>query len=227
MCDHHCPWINNCVGRGNYRYFLALLLTLGVTEVYGAYLSWWVLQPYLKTNPGNATFSQAHFDDLLRVAANAMNAGGLSIAGIGMLAATTGALPFGLLAYHCYLIWAGMTTNESQKWADWREDIKDGCVFKASRKALHAYDQRHSRHARENNQTNGTNGPTSYIQDYPNGPAIPWPKDSDQVLLCAAPDSEPPAEEAVLWKRVWSLRDVDNIYDLGGWTNFKLILRGR
>lgn len=226
MCDHHCPWVNNCVGRGNYRYFLGLLLTLGLTELYGAYLSWWILKPYLRTDPANAFFSRAHFDNLLDIVVVAINVGGLSIAGVGMLAAATGFLPLGLLAYHCYLIWAGMTTNESQKWADWRDDISDGDVLRGSRKALDTHHRLRKYGDRGIHASNGSIQNDQDIDGSPSEPLVAWPMSTDQVLICTQ-HGQPPVGEEALWKRVWSLRDVDNIYDLGGWRNFKEIFAGR
>ena len=226
MCDHHCPWVNNCVGRGNYRYFLALLLSLGAVETYGAYLSWWILRPYLQTDPSNAFFSSAHWNDILRMAVIAVNIGGLSIAGVGLLAVATAALPLGLLAYHCYLIWAGMTTNESQKWADLREDMADGYVFKASRHALNTHNKLRKYEDRIKVYANGGGNPALRYRETNDEPYIPWPVSSDQVIVRTT-DGRPPLGQEALWSHVWSLSDVENIYDLGGWDNFMEILKGR
>lgn len=48
-----------------------------------------------------------------------------------LLALVSFPLAAGLTVHHVYLIWVGMTTNESGKWADLREDIAGAVVWRA------------------------------------------------------------------------------------------------
>lgn len=36
--DHHCPWINNCVGERNQKYFLQFLVYVGLLAIYSIIL---------------------------------------------------------------------------------------------------------------------------------------------------------------------------------------------
>ncbi|XP_071512128.1 palmitoyltransferase ZDHHC7-like [Diadema antillarum] len=36
--DHHCPWINNCVGEFNQKYFIQFLFYVGMAAVYSIFL---------------------------------------------------------------------------------------------------------------------------------------------------------------------------------------------
>merc|ERR1719418_143202 len=42
--DHHCPWINNCVGEKNQKYFIQFLIYVGLLSAYASSLviwTWW------------------------------------------------------------------------------------------------------------------------------------------------------------------------------------------
>jgi len=41
--DHHCPWINNCVGEFNQKYFILFLFYIGITSLYAISFIIWSL----------------------------------------------------------------------------------------------------------------------------------------------------------------------------------------
>jgi palmitoyltransferase len=36
--DHHCPWINNCVGLGNHKLFMQFVLCINAVSLYALVL---------------------------------------------------------------------------------------------------------------------------------------------------------------------------------------------
>lgn len=148
----------------------------------------------------------------------ALDVGGICVSGVGLLALLTWPLPFGLLGYHIYLIWAGMTTNESAKWADWRDDMHDGVVFLGLRANTSIMD------IPADSGTPMVPTSVSNIEE----PRTTWPLESRHILVRTV-DGKPPghlpsristvAEEGS-FRRCWDLSEVENVYDLGFWDNF-------
>ena len=223
--DHHCIWVMNCLGKGNYVYFLGLLASLGVMLSYGTYLAYILMSETLQADmlreipeadPNVRWSAGKTWSQIIQFWGWAL-AHDVWVGSTGMLAAMTAPLAWGLFLYHVYLVWAGMTTNESSKWADWRDDIADGLVFRTERSL-------------------------DDIQRFPViEPLLDWPTLSRQRLV-STQDGQPPAVQHTgaaaqaarsstnassngsRWKRVQSLQEVYNVYDLGAWNNFIDIL---
>ncbi|KAL4785233.1 DHHC palmitoyltransferase-domain-containing protein [Aspergillus varians] len=215
--DHHCIWLTNCVGLNNYRYFLSLLLSLSVMLIYGTWLGYSLLSQTLdKLIPRSAPvrINKQSWSTLLNICA-AVIASDTRVGGITMLMFMTAPLAVAFLAYHTYLIWAGMTTNESAKWSDWKDDVADGMAFKF---------------------VDGHKRSESPLLDFPET-RCSWPVNSDQILVLT--EGEPPKEGHRIHRRsndviqpqdpdvaidqrfvqVKSMKEIDNIYDLGFWNN--------
>ncbi|KAI4656849.1 uncharacterized protein J4E78_006740 [Alternaria triticimaculans] len=255
--DHHCIWVNNCLGRGNYKWFLALLLSTGILIAYGAYLAYYSLSPlvhrhYLKYegwyrySPKQSVNTKSwfgYFDRkthyFLIYTTIYLDMGGVRGSGVGLLALLTWPLPLGLLAYHVYLIWAGMTTNESAKWADWRDDMADGVVFLGHRREDTMQEYRSAAPAREHAHASAHS--SSSTSPFPTPPETPpedeeppttWPLESRHILIRTRngqpPKTLPSRIQSVAredsFERVWNLAAVENVYDLGFWDNLVEVL---
>mmetsp|Transcript_11717 Transcript_11717/g.33739 ORF Transcript_11717/g.33739 Transcript_11717/m.33739 type:complete len:383 (+) Transcript_11717:133-1281(+) len=120
--DHHCIWINNCVGVGNHKWFLLFLWWHLVICCYGGGMGLTIAYEIIREKDLlNAVF----IDPVTRQRQNAtyLVVGQYLLATEGMLifvtvlATVMGLVLCGFFLWHLYLVRQGTTTNELSKWS--------------------------------------------------------------------------------------------------------------
>jgi len=122
--DHHCPWINSCVGEKNIRLFMLFLFATGVLCGYCCYLACYTLYGMLSDA---GVFINTYKDPRTGKLSNyppsfmmqyVMYYGGTALP-LGFFCGVISIVMFCFLGYHMWLVSRNTTTNETYKWQDY------------------------------------------------------------------------------------------------------------
>jgi palmitoyltransferase ZDHHC4 len=210
--DHHCAWINNCVGQNNTGLFLLVLLSTGVLLSYGTYLAHNIMTDWLRSQAALGVQEARDWVAGGSTWAVWLNGWGqaltynLRVGAVGLLCLLTQPMAWGFLLYHLYLVWAGTTTNETLKWVDWRHGVADGHVWMRERSGQVA-----GLGPMENSQE------VAFANEW-----AKWPVKSTMVVTYEEDDTLFGGDRR--WQQVRSMEELQNIYDIGFWKNLRLLL---
>ncbi|KAK9473391.1 DHHC palmitoyltransferase-domain-containing protein [Dipodascopsis tothii] len=194
--DHHCAWINNCVGYYNYRWFLLFVINNLAVMVYGS----WLLGSILYADyvdeffPDGAARPRWFLVDR-RKWAKIIHAKpySSSVTSLFMIAFMVAPLLIAFLAQHIVFLYQGVTTNESEKWNE--------VEYVVANSAMGVYE---------------------YPEPAPASPELrqrrSTPRSSRRVYIHHYRDGDtnrPVPEGMVEVERVRSLEHITNIYDRG------------
>ena len=156
--DHHCVWINNCVGLHNYKYFITFLYMHAGICIYGCVVGYLcALHLIDEGDLWNKSFvdrSGRRFNADWSVILQYLQREHEMFSIVVLLCFVVTIMLLGFIGFHSYLIWKGMTTNEFSRrqqvgrFVDsrakflekWKLAREEGKKFKPSATAIAKYE---------------------------------------------------------------------------------------
>lgn len=140
--DHHCIWVNNCIGVGNHKWFLGFLFWHQVICIYAVYLGMVIIyqdigdKDLFKAVYVDPVTKERHQASYVIVAQYMVALEGMLIF-VCILAGVMGCVLCGFFLWHLNLVRTGTTTNETSKWSYLKWVLKkEGADGKEKIKAL-------------------------------------------------------------------------------------------
>ncbi|XP_072976450.1 probable protein S-acyltransferase 17 [Typha angustifolia] len=148
--DHHCGWMNNCIGEKNTRYFIAFLIWHFLICLYGAIILVLILAGQLKERKviyiltvyyGIENSFSGLFPHVVQWLLGSYNTQILLTVFLGIISL----LLAGFFGYHAHLCLTNITTNETFKWQDyisWKRKLNEAKTSAAAlRASIHSMNE--------------------------------------------------------------------------------------